>query len=98
MDGDLVKRIKFIIDSSGLSSLSFAKKINVNPQTLYKCINGRIPSVELLYNILETFPDISSEWLLMGRGNIKKEDVNFLKKQIQIKDDQIQKLIEKLSH
>ncbi len=54
-----------------------------------------MPSVELLQKILSTYPDISAEWLLMGEGDIKKQNLDVLREQLKEKDEQIRRLIEK---
>ncbi len=91
----IIHRIKYIIENSCLSVRCFADEIGINQQTLYKCINGRMPSVELLQKILSTYPDISAEWLLMGEGDIKKQNLDVLREQLKEKDEQIRRLIEK---
>lgn len=84
---NVVGRIKCIIGLYGFSVRKFANNIGVNQQTLYKCINGRTPSVELLQKILTTYPEISAEWLLMGEGDMYKQSLNILKEQIKEKDE-----------
>lgn len=95
-DKDIIKRIRLLIDNSGLSVNAYAQKIGICAQNLYVCLKGRIPAVELLQKILIAFPDVSAEWLLMGEGRMKRDDVTFLKEQIRIKDEQIAALIEKI--
>lgn len=94
--GGIIDRIKYLIDLHGFSTRCFADSCGINQQTLYKCINGRIPSVELLQKILIACPDISAEWLLMGEGDMKKQNLGVLKEQLKEKDEQIRMLIEKL--
>ncbi|MCM1031615.1 MAG: helix-turn-helix domain-containing protein [Oscillibacter sp.] len=93
----IVDRVRSIIDFYGFSVRGFAKNTGINQQTLYKCINGRIPSVELLQKILSAYPDISAEWLLMGEGEMKKQNLEVFKEQLKEKDEQIRMLIEKIS-
>lgn len=93
---NIIDRIKLIISLSGLTVNSYAQKIGVNPQTLYKYIGGRMPAVELLQKILSSYPDVSAEWLLMGEGEMKKQSVELLKEQIRVKDEQIMGLIERI--
>lgn len=96
MEQEIVNRIKHLIKGSGLSVNSFARKIDVYPQTLYKCVGGRIPAVELLQKILTTYPDISAEWLLMGKGEMKRLDTTFFEEQIKVKDDLIKMLVDRM--
>lgn len=71
---DLVDRIKSIMESKGLNPTSFSKQINEpNPSKISHIFNHRNkPSLELMYKILKTFPDISSEWLILGVGSMKR--------------------------
>lgn len=93
---EIVDRVKLLIEKSNLSVNAYAQKIGISPQNLYACVRGRVPSVEILQKILIAFPDVSAEWLLMGEGRINKEDAEFLKEQIRVKDEQIEALIKKL--
>lgn len=96
MPQNIVNRIKLLIELSGLTVNSFAQKAGINPQTLYKCVGGRFPAVELLQSILSAYPEVSAEWLLMGTGDMKKRDLDVLRKQIEVKDGQIKELIAKI--
>lgn len=97
MKEEITDRIKLLIKLSGQSVNSYAKKLGVFPQSLYKWVKKeREPSIELLQKILKTNPDISADWLLMGEGEMKKQDLSFLKKQIEIKDEQIKTLLDRL--
>lgn len=93
---DIISRVRLLIELSGLSVNSYAHKIGVYPQTLYKCVGGRVPAVELLQGILAAYPTVSAEWLLMGEGDMEKKDLILLKRQLEIKDEQIKNLIEKI--
>lgn len=69
-------RIQKIIDKQGVSLNAFAQEIGVNRSTVSHILTGRNkPSVEVLQKILKRFPDISSDWLLLGNGGMyaKKE-------------------------
>ena len=97
MKEEITDRIKLLIKLSGQSVNSYAKKLGVFPQSLYKWVKKeREPNIELLQKILKTNPDISADWLLMGEGEMKKQDLSFLKKQIEIKDEQIKTLLDRL--
>lgn len=97
MKQEITDRIKLLIKLSGQSVNSYAKSIGIFPQSLYKWIkNEREPNIELLQKILKANPDISADWLLMGKGEMKKQDLSFFKKQIEIKDEQIKILLGQL--
>jgi hypothetical protein len=57
-----------------LSILAFSKEININQTTLNKQLKdgGCGVQVSTLTQILDTYPDLSAEWLLRGEGEMKK--------------------------
>lgn len=77
----MTNRIKEIIAYSGLSDRAFAIKCGMAQNTLNRQLNGvRELSLVTINSILTTFEDVSSEWLLRGKGemlisdNIKKDE------------------------
>ena len=65
----MISRIKEIIAYSGLSDRAFALKCGLAQNTLNRQLNGvRELSLSTVNAILNTFEDISSEWLLRGKG------------------------------
>ena len=78
----MVPRIKNVIAYSNLSIRAFAIKIGVNQPTLDRMIKGiNALNLNCVIGILSAFPEISSEWLMRGVGEMllsdtpKKEDV-----------------------
>ena len=77
----MTSRIIEIIAYSGLSDRAFAIKCGVAQNTLNRQLNGvRELSLVTVNAILNTFEDISTEWLLRGKGemliseSIKKDE------------------------
>ena len=77
----MTSRIKEIIAYQGLSDRAFAIKCGVAQNTLNRQLNGvRELSLVTVNAILNTFEDISTEWLLRGKGemliseSIKKDE------------------------
>lgn len=69
----MIERIREIINikSRGISEAAFAEKIGMKQQTLNNYIRGvNKLSVAFISIILETFPDISAEWLMRGEGDM----------------------------
>lgn len=70
----MIERIKKIIQHYHLSISSFASRIGANQVTLNQQINGdRKISLNTVIKILDSFENISSEWLLKGDGPMWKE-------------------------
>lgn len=62
-------RIKRIIESQHMTQQEFAENIKVAPATLSSIFTGRTaPSLKIVDAIKSRFPDISTDWLLFGRG------------------------------
>lgn len=65
-------RIQKIIENYNLTSNSFAQEIEVNRSTISHILTGRNkPSIEVVQKILKRFNIISSDWLLLGNGNME---------------------------
>jgi transcriptional regulator with XRE-family HTH domain len=64
-------RINKIMEMKGMNSSQFAVATGLNPATLSNILSGKTyPSTEVVTKILEKFSDISSDWLLLGKGEI----------------------------
>jgi len=67
----MIDRIKLIIEYYNLSPASFSEQIGINRSNLTHLFSGRNqPSLELAKKILHCFPDIKTEWLIMGVGEM----------------------------
>ena len=67
----MVNRVKCLIKEKARSVREFAEKIGVKQVTLNQQISGdRKLSLDIIFSILNSFPDISAEWLLRGKGNM----------------------------
>lgn len=64
------ERVRQIISERNFSSVYLASISDIHQTTIARQISGKCSvSIELVYAILHECPDISSDWLLMGRGN-----------------------------
>ncbi len=69
----MIDRIKQLMDDEHLSPTQLSEKIDVNRSTLTHLFSGRNqPSLDLARKILNAFPDINTEWLIMGVGPMRK--------------------------
>ena len=63
----IIDRIKKIISDNGLTSSSFADKIGVPRSSISHVLSGRNnPSLNLIIKILQSFNEISANYLLSG--------------------------------
>lgn len=92
-------RIQKIIDKQGISLNAFAQEIGVNRSTVSHILTGRNkPSVEVLQKILKRFPELSTDWLLLGNGGMyaKKESLEASspsQKSVQVVDKTVEKVV-----
>lgn len=80
---EIVQRIKDLVEEKfgARGATSFAKAIGVEQVTLSRYLNGsRSVSLDVVNAILNTFPDVSAEWLLRGQDvpEINEERQNVL--------------------
>lgn len=67
------ERIDKVMQMEGMNSAVFANAIGIQGSTLSHILNGRNnPSLSVLQNILNRFPNISPEWLIMGQGSVER--------------------------
>lgn len=72
----MIERTKEIIAYSGLSDRAFAIKCGLAQNTLSRQLNGvRELSLATVNAILTTFENISSEWLLRGKGTMLLSEI-----------------------
>lgn len=70
MESDVRDRIKQILAEKGLNPTQLSKMFSVNQKTLNSQINGTTTiSVSTILLVLNAIPNLSTEWLLRGKGN-----------------------------
>jgi transcriptional regulator with XRE-family HTH domain len=68
LDTNVTERIRSLINNSSLSAGEFADSIGINRSRLSHILTGRnYPSLEIVAAILIKYPDIDSEWLILGK-------------------------------
>jgi len=85
----LAHRIKLLINSKGITQSEFARVIGMTRGSVNQWLSGKlVPGHKPLMKIFEIYPDISADWLLLGKGEMLIEnkssdsDNTFLKKQL----------------
>lgn len=65
------ERILLLMKSLGLNPAQFADEIGVQRSSISHIISGRNnPSLDIVTKILNKFPDIDSNWLVIGKGSL----------------------------
>lgn len=69
----MIKRIKSLISVKNLTASQFADILGVQRSNISHILSGRNkPSLDFILKILESFPNVSVEWLLNGNGEMFK--------------------------
>lgn len=68
------ERIREIIDYLSITQAEFANRIGVQRANITHILTGRHkPSLDIIQKILEKFPEINAEWLILGKGEMLKD-------------------------
>jgi DNA-binding XRE family transcriptional regulator len=69
-------KILEIYNRSGLSRLDFANKLHISNAVLSHITSGRNKaSLDLVVNVLQHFPEISADWLLLDKGEMLRGEL-----------------------
>ena len=69
------ERIIKIMEAENLTPSLFADKLNIGRAVISHILNGRNnPSLDVVIRILDTIDYIDADWLLSGKGNMRKGD------------------------
>ena len=70
-------RIAKIIKEEGLTSQQFAEKIEMQSSTISHILSGRnMPSFKIIHTLLDKFPNISPDWLILGSGDMNRIEIS----------------------
>lgn len=70
---DITDRVKKIMEDNKLSSSQMADRIGVQRSAISHIISGRNkPSLDFILKVLESFENVSSDWLLKGQETSEK--------------------------
>ncbi len=70
----MIDRIKHILEQKNLTPSRFADQIGIPRSTISHILSGRNkPSLEVMQKIINAFPDIPMEWLIIGKGNFTEQ-------------------------
>lgn len=70
----MTDRIQTILKSLNLSPSQFADEIDVQRSSVSHILSGRNkPSLDFVNKILSSFPEISPDWLLFGKGGMHRK-------------------------
>lgn len=65
------ERVLLIMNSYGMNPTEFADEIGVQRSSISHILSGRNnPSLDLITKILVRFPEVDSNWLVLGKGSL----------------------------
>jgi len=69
-------RIQQIMAKEGIQPTRFAEMVGVQRSSISHILSGRNkPSFDMIQGILKSFPKISADWLLLGKGEMYRTPV-----------------------
>lgn len=69
-------RLQKFMDAEHLQASRLAEILGVQPATISHILNGRNrPSFEFIEKLLQRFPKINPDWLLLGKGGLYRSDM-----------------------
>ena len=70
------QRIRILIAHLNLSDSDFANSIRYGNMKLSNIVNGvtKVPKVDFIANILSEYPNLNERWLILGEGEMWKDD------------------------
>ncbi|MFC2176074.1 helix-turn-helix domain-containing protein [Bacteroidota bacterium] len=73
---EITERVLKIMEDHGLSSSQMADRIGVQRSAISHVLSGRNkPSLDFILKVLESFDNVSSDWLLKGEITPEKPSV-----------------------
>ncbi len=88
-------RIEKIIKDEGISSSKFADELGIQRSSISHILSGRNkPSLDVFQRILRKYPNINSDWLILGIGSMYKDTKTYEQKDIfsEIKEEKKQEV------
>ncbi|MBK5214143.1 MAG: helix-turn-helix transcriptional regulator [Flavobacteriaceae bacterium] len=74
---DFVKRLEKILEYYNLTATAFAEELDFNRSTISHLLSGRNkPSLEFMMKLLQKFPEVEMNWLLLGKGTFPSSSEN----------------------
>ena len=71
----MIDRILAILKQKNLTPAQFADLINVQRSSISHLISGRNkPSLEFIQKIINTFPEVDTDWLIFGKGTMIQDE------------------------
>jgi plasmid maintenance system antidote protein VapI len=71
------ERLNKLMNHLGLNAAAFSSEIGVQRSSISHILSGRNqPGFDFMVKVVTKYPEINSEWLLTGKGDMLKQDKN----------------------
>lgn len=71
------ERLEMLMKSEGLNAVRLAEIIGVQRSGISHILSGRNkPGFDFLVSMLQRFPNVNPDWLLLGKGTMYKSDLS----------------------
>lgn len=71
LEKKVYERINELIEKKRLTPRGLSEIIGIGPQSVYNYLSGKQKApMSFVVSVLESFPDVSAEWLLRGEGEM----------------------------
>ena len=73
MEKQIMERIQLYLRKERMKPAEFAKILGINSTSVYNYLSGTSKApMSFIVLFLESFPDVSAEWLIRGEGEMMK--------------------------
>jgi len=75
MEYPVTRSLNEILEELRISKAQFVRDLDVSRQTVINILSGKfLPSLTIIYKILEVYPWVNPGWLITNEGNMRKAD------------------------
>ena len=67
------QRLDLLIKQYKLSRSGFSRRVKIDRQVIDNYMNGALPRMDNFILMVEAFPSVNIEWLLLGKGEMLRD-------------------------
>lgn len=69
----MINRINLLLKAKNITARTFAEEIGIQPSGMSHILSGRNnPSLDFVTKVVRRYPEISTDWLIFGEGEMLK--------------------------
>jgi DNA-binding XRE family transcriptional regulator len=75
MEHPITRSLNELIEELRITKAQFVRDLDVSRQTVINILSGKVlPSLSVIYKILEVYPWVNPGWLISNEGNMRRAD------------------------